>query len=466
MRQFPLFFNMDHATVAVFGSGEEAIRKVRLLAKTDARIEVLSAGTFGNEWGEFGNRVSQRSLENIESVLETVAFAIIAMGDEAVENGDVQGIYDTVKAAGVPVNVVDAPELCDFTVPSMLERGDLVAAIGTAGSAPVLARQVRAKLETMLPQSTRELVDMAREARPRVKDAIPDFKIRRDFWDAFYSGAPAEAAFAGDMDKAAEAMDALMDRFAADVPSEATGEVYLVGGGPGDPELLTVKALRILQTADVVYYDRLVGAGVIDLIRRDADRICVGKSRADHSVPQPKIHELLVQSAKEGKRVVRLKGGDPFVFGRGGEEAEAVRAHGITVHIVPGISSALGCAASAQVPLTHRDHAQALTFVTGHAKEGKLPDVDWPVLARANHTLVVFMGVNSSATIEKRLIADGRDPATPIAIIENGTGTEERQVFGSLGNLSRLIDEEGISSPALLIIGEVAGLSALAKEGV
>ena len=253
----------------------------------------------------------------------------------------------------------------------------------------------------------------------------------------------------------------------ADEPSR--GVVHIVGAGPGDPELLTLKALRVLQDADIVFFDRLVGEGVLDLIRRDADRISVGKTKGFHSVPQDQINELLIAEARKGRRVVRLKGGDPFVFGRGGEELDAMRHAGVDAHVIPGISSALGCAADAGVPLTHRDHAQSVTFVTGHAKAGGVPDLDWPSLARANQTVVVYMGVGTSAVISEKLIEAGQDADVPVAVIENGTRENEIRVFGRLRDLPNLITDNEIKGPALLIIGEVAGLTpeaiaALTKE--
>ncbi|MEO1407029.1 MAG: uroporphyrinogen-III C-methyltransferase, partial [Pseudomonadota bacterium] len=272
------------------------------------------------------------------------------------------------------------------------------------------------------------------------------------FWEAALNGQMAERFLEGDEEGA---LQIAKDMLAGGKPE---GVVHIVGAGPGDPELLTLKALRLLQQADIVYYDRLVSDEIIDLIRRDADRVCVGKEKNFHSVPQPKIHDLLVESAREGKRVVRLKGGDPFIFGRGGEELEALQAEGVDAHVVPGISSALGCAASSGIPLTHRDHAQAVTFVTGHAKSGDVPELDWQSLGAANQTLVIFMGLTNASTIAENLIKVGRKPSTPVAIIENGTREDERRFFGSLSEMPQIVDQNKVTSPALLIIGEVAGL--------
>jgi uroporphyrin-III C-methyltransferase/precorrin-2 dehydrogenase/sirohydrochlorin ferrochelatase len=442
MRQFPAFFNLEGARIVVFGSGEEAARKLRLLVSSPA--ELVQVG--GAPDGEFAGRV--RVLGR-EAALEGAKLAIIAEEDAAARDAALQA----VRARGIPVNVVDQPELCDFTVPSIVDRDGIVAAVGSNGTAPVLAKAVRAKLEALLPARIGDLAALAGRLRPFVAGAIKDKAVRRRFWERALTGPAAEAAYAGDLGKAEDLL-----KTAAAAPARASGVVHIVGAGPGDPELLTLKALRVMQEADVVYYDRLVSPEILGLVRRDAARVPVGKSKGDHSVPQAEIQHRLVASAREGLRVVRLKGGDPFIFGRGGEELEAVREAGVAVHVVPGISSALGCAASAGIPLTHRDHAQTLTFVTGHAKSGGVPDLDWAALARPGQTVVVFMGVETAPIIAERLIAAGRDGRTPIAVIENGTRPEELRVFGELSELPFLIEEEGIGGPALLIIGEVAGL--------
>ena len=451
MNLFPAFFDMSDADVAVFGGGEEARRKVRLLAKTPARISVLVGDEIEPGFAqEFAGRISIVPFEQYGPVLDVATFAIIAC---RVDTRTEEAIT-LARQFGVPVNVVDRPDLCDFTVPSILDRGEIVAAVATGGAAPVLAKQVRTSLEGLLPQRIGELATFAKSLRPRIKAVIPDSTERRLFWERLFRGAVAERIYAGDRPGAEAALEDMLD------PSRLgpKGVVHIVGAGPGDPELLTVKALRLIQQADIVFYDRLVSADIMDLVRRDADRIPVGKSKGDHSVPQTEIHDRLIAAANDGKRVVRLKGGDPFIFGRGGEELAALQSAGVDAHIVPGISSVLGCAASAGLPLTHRDHAQAVTFVTGHAKSGEVPDLHWPSLARSNQTVVVFMGVGTAADIAEKLIAAGRVGTTPVAVIENGTRDNEICVFGQLAELSQLIARAGIKGPALLIIGEVAGL--------
>jgi uroporphyrin-III C-methyltransferase/precorrin-2 dehydrogenase/sirohydrochlorin ferrochelatase len=449
MRQFPAFFNMHDASVVVFGGGEEARRKVRLLAATPARITVIVSQIDPGFAEEFAGRITIAPPDHAGPALDIARFAIVANRLDV--NAD--KAITMARQYGVPLNVVDRPDLCDFTVPSIIDRGDVVAAIGTSGSAPVLAKSIREKLEALLPQRIGDLAALARRLRPDARTAIPDGKARRRFWERALTGPAADLAYAGDLEGAEAEMRAQL-RPGAPV----RGIVHLVGAGPGDPELLTLKALRLIQEADIVYYDRLVSDAIIALIRRDADRVPVGKSKGDHSVPQETIHEWLIAAAREGKRVVRLKGGDPFIFGRGGEELEAVRAAGVDAQVVPGISSALGCAAAAGLPLTHRDHAQSLTFVTGHAKEGGVPDLDWTALARPAQTVVVFMGVGTSAAIAENIIRAGRAPSTPVAVIENGTRANEIRVYGTLSELPHLIQRAGIKGPALLVIGEVAGL--------
>jgi uroporphyrin-III C-methyltransferase/precorrin-2 dehydrogenase/sirohydrochlorin ferrochelatase len=446
MRQFPAFFNLSGQRVVIVGSGEEALRKLRLFVSAGALPVIISDHAGPAHDHAAASKAATLTMDGLTQALETARLAVVAE-----DNPDA---IAAIRAARVPLNVVDRPELCDFTVPSILDRGDIVAAIGSNGTAPVLAKSIRTKLEALLPARVGDLAALAGRLRDTVKAALPDFSARRKFWERTLTGPAAELAYAGDLAGAEAAMRAELS-----APLEA-GVVHIVGAGPGDPELLTLKALRLIQEADVVYFDRLVSDGILSLIRRDADRISVGKAKGNHSVPQDQIHELMIASAREGKRVVRLKGGDPFIFGRGGEELDAVEAAGIEAFVVPGISSALGCAASAGIPLTHRDHAQAVTFVTGHAKSGGVPDLDWPSLARRGQTVSVYMGVGTSAAIAEKLIEAGRAPQTPVAVIENGTRENEVRAYGMLEELSQLIETHGIKGPALLIIGEVAGLRA------
>ncbi len=455
MRLFPAFFYTDDAHVTVFGGGEEARRKVRLLAKTTLKITVVIDTEIEPGFAEeFAGRITIAPRDMAGQALDRSKFAIIACRTDA--NTEQSIIW--AREYGIPINVVDQPEDCDFTVPSILERGEIVAAVGSGGAAPVLAKRVRTSLEALMPQNMGPLSEIARDFRPRVYEVLDDGKKRRQFWEAALNGAPADLALEGKFEDAKHALETLLQETAA--PANQIGPVHIVGAGPGDPELLTLKAFRLIQNADVVFHDRLVSDEIMDLVRRDATRVSVGKAKSNHSVPQDKIHDLMIAAAKSGQRVVRLKGGDPFVFGRGGEEVEALRDAGLEASVVPGISSALGCAASAGLPLTHRDHAQTLTFVTGHAKTGEVPDLDWASLAKPAQTVVVFMGVGTAPTISEKLIHAGRANSTPVAVIENGTRPNEIRIFGTLAELPQLITRAGIKGPALLIIGEVSAIPA------
>jgi uroporphyrin-III C-methyltransferase/precorrin-2 dehydrogenase/sirohydrochlorin ferrochelatase len=316
----------------------------------------------------------------------------------------------------------------------------------------VLGRRLREKIEALLPQRLSALAAFAGSFRDAVAAKI-EAPRRRAFWERFFDGPIAAQVLAGDEVRAGDAMTAALNRPQAE---QSAGAVHIVGAGPGDPELLTLRALRLIQDADVIVYDRLVGDGILDLARRDAVRLYVGKARADHAVPQEEIEARLIAFAREGKTVVRLKGGDPFIFGRGGEELEAVRAAGVPVFVTPGVTAALGCAAAAGLPLTHRDAAQALTFVTGHAKGDEDPDLDWAALAALGHTLVVYMGVGKAETIAARLVENGRAASTPVAVIENGTRSDQKIIKGTLRDLARLVRDGGVAGPAILVIGEVA----------
>ncbi|MCZ4298314.1 siroheme synthase CysG [Henriciella marina] len=458
MQLFPAFFQMDGAQIVIFGDGVNAERKARLVAKTPARIALVTRHL--PDWAKSVEQIDHVEPEQASHALDTSRFAIIACDEET----ELQWAYELVRAFGVPVNVVDRKELCDFTVPSILDRGQVVAAFATGGAAPVIAKDVRAKLETLLPERIGILAELAERWRPAVKDAISSETSRRHFWEHVLRGPVAEAVYAGDDQRAEKLMDIALLRFSHEASSNDPGPVHIVGAGPGDPELLTLKAFRLIQQADIVFHDKLVSDEIMDMVRRDAERVPVGKSKGEHLVPQDGIHELMIAAAREGKRVVRLKGGDPFIFGRGGEEVEALREAGIEATVVPGISSALGCAANANLPLTHRDHAQTLTFVTGHARKGGVPDLDWQGLAKPNQTVVVFMGVGTSTVISEKLQEAGLSGDTPVAVIENGTRANETRGFGSLEALPRIIETHGIKGPALLIIGEVAGLPAEAQN--
>lgn len=430
MQSFPAFFPLDGRRIAVIGQGHAAEAKARLFESSPAAVVRFAA--------------PPRLHDLADVALAFVAFEDVKLREAAIT---------AVRAAGVPLNVVDGPGQSDFYTPAIVDRGELVIGVSTSGAAPTLARDLRARIEAIVPAAYEHVAAFARRIRSRVLARRSNFEGRRRAWEAILRGAAGERALAGDLDSA----DALAERVLAG-DGRAQGVVHLVGAGPGDPELLTLKALRVLQDADIVFHDKLVDARVLDLVRRDAERVFVGKARGDHAVPQRAIEHLLIDEARKGRRVVRLKGGDPFVFGRGGEELQALRVAGVETHVVPGITAALGCAAEAGVPLTHRDHAQAVTFVTGHAKEGA-PDLDWAALANAKQTVVVYMGVDTAAHTVANLIAAGRGASTPVLVIENGTTPKVKRVRGALSDLPLLIAQAGIAGPAILIIGEVAALA-------
>lgn len=381
--------------------------------------------------------------------LQGCVLAIAATDDEPLN----ATVSQHANALGVPVNVVDSPQLCSVIFPAIVDRSPLVVAVSSGGDAPVLARLIRARIETWIPAAYGQLAGLAKQFRAQVKARFANVQQRRVFWEEVFQGPIAEQALAG---RTAEAERLLAEKLAGAAP-KALGEVYLVGAGPGDPDLLTFRALRLMQQADVVLYDRLVAPAIIDLCRRDADRIYVGKQRADHAVPQKQINQQLVTLAKQGKRVLRLKGGDPFIFGRGGEEIEELAAHGVPFQVVPGITAASGCAAYAGIPLTHRDHAQSVRFVTGHLKDGSC-DLPWSELAAPAQTLVFYMGLVGLPVICQQLIAHGRSAETPAALVQQGTTSNQRVFTATLGTLAERIAQEDVQAPTLLIVGEVVQL--------
>jgi uroporphyrin-III C-methyltransferase/precorrin-2 dehydrogenase/sirohydrochlorin ferrochelatase len=450
MNVFPVFFDLADRRVLLAGGGETALQKLRLLRKAGAKLLlvapainhdlVLAIEEGAAEW---------RADELTASHFADVALAVIATGDDVQDRAGAA----LAKAARVPVNVVDRADLSDFIVPAIVDRDPIVIGISTAGAAPLLARRLRAMIEAMLPARLGALARFAERFRGAVAAKIGNRQLRLRFWEQVFDGPVATAVLDGRESQAAERMLTLVNSAAANDPAQ--GCVALVGAGPGDPELLTLKAHRLLQEADVIVYDRLVAPPVLDLARRDARRIAVGKARGAHSLPQGEINRLLASEARAGNRVVRLKGGDPFIFGRGGEELDHLEREGIAVEIVPGITAALGCAASARVSLTRRDAAQALIFATAEGAEGE-PALDWSSLAGPHRTLAIYMGVGAAPRLQQHLLEGGLDPATPVAIIENGTRPDERVLSGSIDELARLVARHDVSGPAIILIGEVA----------
>ena len=364
-------------------------------------------------------------------------------------------ISELCKARNLPVNVVDQPELCSFIVPSMIDRSPLQVAVSTGGAAPVLARLLRARLETMIPAAYGRLAELMDEYREVVKARISDPDRRRHFWEDVVQGAIAEMVFSGKEEAARAALRKAVDEAAAS--GQPRGEVYLVGAGPGDPDLLTFRALRLLQQADVIVYDRLVSEEILDMARRDADLVYVGKRRDQHTLPQEDINLLLARIARKGKRVLRLKGGDPFIFGRGGEEIETLMQEGVNFQIVPGITAAAGAASYAGIPLTHREHAHSVVFVTGHLKDGSM-DLNWKALAQPQQTIVVYMGLLGVKELCKQLVAHGLPAETPMALVQKATTRQQKVVVGTLGSMPQIIETTEIKPPTLIIIGDVVRL--------
>lgn len=449
MAYFPVFLKLKGRLALVVGGGAVAQRKVVLLRKAGARVRVVAPALAPALDADGANGLIEHLAEEFQPAHLDGAAVVIAATNKWSVNAQVSR---HARLRGLPVNVVDDPELCSFIVPAIVDRSPVMVAVSTGGLSPVLSRWVRARIEAALPAALGRLAELAGGYRDIVRRRIPDGGARRRFWERLFDGPVPDLVFSR---RDAEAETALGSSIAG---VNDDGQVFLVGAGPGDPDLLTVRALRLLQSAEVIVHDRLVSDEILDLARRDADRVYVGKRRGDHVMTQADINALLVRLAREGKRVVRLKGGDPFVFGRGGEEMETLAQEGITCHVVPGITAATGCAAYAGIPLTHRDHAQHCVFVTGHGKDGE-PDLNWDALARPAQTLVIYMGLRQLPTIARNLIDHGLAAATPAAIIENGTTPAERLVVGTIADLHARAQAAAVEGPALIIVGDVVSLA-------
>ena len=450
MDYLPLFHKLQGGRVLVVGGGEIALRKARLLADAGSVLRVVAPDVDGQLAAlarEGGGEVLVRGYQAADLV---GCRLVIAATDDPGLNAQVSA---DAQAVSLPVNVVDAPALCTVIFPAIVDRSPLVIAVSSGGDAPVLARLIRAKLEAWIPAAYGELAGLAARFRHKVKSLYPDVNQRRGFWETVFQGPIAERQLAGQGAEAERVLQAMVEG----APVQQGGEVYLVGAGPGDPDLLTFRALRLMQQADVVLYDRLVAPAIIDMCRRDAERIYVGKRRADHAVPQDQINRLLVDLAQQGKRVLRLKGGDPFIFGRGGEEIEELAEHGIPFQVVPGITAASGCSAYGGIPLTHRDHAQSVRFVTGHLKDGT-SNLPWNDLVAPSQTLVFYMGLVGLPTICAELIRHGRAASTPAALVQQGTTRNQRVFTGTLADLPELVAQHEVHAPTLVIVGEVVQL--------
>ena len=517
MNTFPLFFKLESRKVLIVGGGDVALRKADLLSRAGACITILAPNICPELQALLTNAKTDSKhhliYKNYDQAYMTGARVIIAATDDESLNHQ---IHADASELNIPVNVVDTPHLCDFIFPAIVDRNPIVIGISSNGKAPVLARLLRARLETLIPQGYGKLAKLAGDFRSEVKAKIPTLTGRRQFWERAFEGQVSELMFAGNETQAAAQLRADLDRTAAQIiknnainnnpiknsPVNAishhannndnqttsitapvlgddansghdpihrnhnhgaaksvqpVGEVYIVGAGPGDPELLTFKALRLMQQADIVYYDALVSPQVLDLCRRDADKVFVGKKRSNHTVAQLGINELLVNSAKEGRRVVRLKGGDPFIFGRGGEEIESLRAHNVPYQVVPGITAANAAASYAGIPLTHRDHSQSVRFVTGFLKAGA-PNDNFKNFLDTDETVVFYMGLHSLARLTEGLISAGRSSATPIAIVSNASMPNQQVLTGTLASIVKLQEQNQLPTPALLIMGDVVSL--------
>jgi len=450
MNYLPIFIDITQKPCLVVGGGDIAYRKINLLLNANAQVSCVAQACC--------NGVTQLAKNNTITVIEKAfepsdiksqVLIVSATNDRALN----AQVSDLAKNANIPVNVVDSPDLCTFIMPSIVDRSPIVIAISSAGKAPVLARLIRAKLESTIPNAYGKLAELAGSFRAQVKAKFNNIEDRRYFWEKAFSGVVAEKVFSGKTDEAELDLQTQLDK---STDSEM-GEVYLVGGGPGDPDLLTFKALRLMQQADVILYDRLVSDEVMELVRRDAELIYVGKERDNHSVPQDGINQLLVDLAKQGRRVCRLKGGDPFIFGRGGEEIETLAENGVPFQVVPGITAASGCSTYSGIPLTHRDYSQSCRFVTGHLKDGTM-NLPWDELAVEQQTIVFYMALKGSKHLSEQLQAHGMRGDMPVALVEKGTTPEHKVHTTTLAKLPDLVANETIHAPTLIIVGEVVKL--------
>ena len=451
MDLLPIFLNIKNKKCVIVGGGEVAFRKATLLLRAGADLHIV-APLVSDELRKLRlDRDCTITLKIFEEADLNDAVLIVAATDDLEINERVSVIASKLN---IPVNVVDQPHLCSFIMPSIVDRSPIVVAISSGGTSPILTRKLKELNETMIPGRIDKLAELLGSFRGRVKTEIDDFSERIRFWENVLDSEIPELVYNGQDDEARSALDNWLTNSQSD---RVGGEVYLVGAGPGDPDLLTLRALRLMHKADVVLYDRLVSPEILLKLRPDAQKIYVGKRSADHAVPQETINEMLVRLAKEGKRVLRLKGGDPFIFGRGGEELESLAAAGIPFQIVPGITAASGCASYAGIPLTHRDYSQSVRFLTGHTKDGRVP-LEWDILVKEQQTLVFYMGLAGLPFICDQLLKHGMSSTTHAAVIQQGTTQNQKVVVGSLDRIAGLAVEKEIQAPTIIIIGEVVKL--------
>lgn len=456
MRYFPIFIDTHEQSCLVVGAGEVAARKVELLLKTPAKITVI-APEFCATIGRYATagKITLIQRKFAPSDIQNQKLIFVATDDNHLN----AYIHQLATDKGLLVNVVDNPPLCEFITPAIVDRSPIVVALSSGGVAPVLLRYLRQKLESVLPMGISKLGALFESFREQVKARFNSVDDRRAFWEEVMDSNIAELAQQGQTGAASQALQQKLATDANDNSSNetTTGCVYLIGAGPGDPELLTFKAVRLMQKADVVVYDRLVSTDILELARRDAEKVYVGKAKSNHTLPQDEINALLVKRALQGECVVRLKGGDPFVFGRGGEEIQTLQQYHIPFQVVPGITAATGAASYAGIPLTHRDHAQSVVFATGHLQENTI-NLNWPALVQEKQTLVFYMGLTGLQTISKELVNHGMPRAMPVALVQSATCPSQRVITGTLETIVAIAKQSNMKPPTLIIVGTVVQL--------
>lgn len=447
---FAAFLDIRERRVVLIGGGTNAARKLSRLLAGGATVQLIATRIHEALETQLSASVIHHE-RNWQKDDISSACLVVAASDDDEENNAVREVAQTLHCW---INVANQPDKSNFLIPSLVDRSPLKIAISSGGSSPVLARLITARIEAFLPHTYSDLGKLAERHKDRIKQHISDWRLRRRFWERLLSGRTGELILQGRGSQADKALEDAIVSYDSELPD---GEVYLVGAGPGDPDLLSFRALRLMQHCDVVLFDRLVSDSIMSLVNPDAERIYVGKRRSDHAMPQERINEQLVHQAKLGRRVLRLKGGDPFIFGRGGEEIETLAAEGVQFQVVPGITAAAGCASYAGIPLTHRDHAQTCLFVTGHLKDGTV-NLDWPALARQQQTVVIYMGLLGLPVICEQLIKHGLPGDHPIALIAEGTRHNQQVLTGTLECLPSKVNPETIKPPTLIIVGSVVRL--------
>lgn len=452
MKYLPIFLDIADKPCLVVGGGEVAARKATLLMAAGGKVTVVAP-----QWcealrrGQYEERVTLIDSPFDATFVGGKAIVVAATDDDLIN----RRVAEAANVHGIPCNVVNQPDVGNFTMPSIINRDPVIVAVSTGGSSPVLARLLRSRLETLVPAAYGRLASLIGRCRNEVKQRFKSTVERRRFWERTLQGPVAEMFFRGQEREAAQALKEAITK--TDSQELSRGEVYLVGAGPGDPDLLTFRAMRLIQQADVVLYDRLVSKEILTLTRRDSEKIYVGKEKSNHAVPQEEINQKLVALAREGKRVLRLKGGDPFIFGRGGEEIDQLSGEQVPFQVVPGITAAAGCAAYSGIPLTHRDYAQSCVFVTGHLKDGSI-DLNWDLLTQPDQTVVVYMGLTGIETLCRELIDHGTPESMPAALVQQGTTPHQRVITGTVRTLPLKVKQESVRPPTLIIIGEVVTL--------